>query len=303
VLLIGALSTLWALGGEDFWKWVQHASTVLLGLLCLGMSVIVLRSFNPAALWGQGHGSALGLLSGADLVIAMSVSWVPLVADYARYARSPRAASRGTFWGYFVGGTWMYATGLLVALATGKDTPDQMVVEVLGRPGLAWALLGTLLVLLSTVTTTFLDIFSTVVSTQNLLPRVPLRLGSIVAGALGALCALTLDVFEYQGFLLAIGEVFLPAFTIVIVDYFVLRRQAPGRIVQAPAWNAAGLAAWLLGAAVFDWASGWSGLGTLLAPAGVQLAGAPWPSGASLPCLAASAGAYLLLRRLRGPEQ
>jgi NCS1 family nucleobase:cation symporter-1 len=301
--LLMALCVLWSAGGERFWKAVQTACTWLLALLCVAMTFIVLRQYDAAALLATGTASPLGLLAGADLVVAMSVSWVPLVADYSRYAHTPRAGSMGTFWGYFAGGTWMYATGLLVALAAATSEPDRMVVQVMGSAGMAWAWLAVGLVLLSTVTTTFLDIFSAVVSAQNLLPRVPLRWGSVVVGLLGALCALGLDVYGYAPFLLAIGLVFLPAFSIVAVDYFIVRRQPSDYLglagtLQPALWNRAGLLAWLIGSVVFDRAQGWAGLNTLTSLFGTSIATGPWNSGASLPCLAASAVAYLALLRL-----
>jgi NCS1 family nucleobase:cation symporter-1 len=305
VLLLAVLCTLWAVGGEGFWKGVQTLSAVLLGLLTVGMTVLVLRSYDVGSLLHGVKTSGLAVLAGADVIIAMSVSWVPLVPDYSRYAKTLRAGSGGTFWGYFVGGVWMSATGLLVALAAQTDAPDVMVVKVMGQAGYAWALLAVGLVLFSTVTTTFLDIFSGVVSAQNIAPRLPLRLGSIVCGALGALCALALDVNAYQPFLLALGELFLPAFTVVAVDYFLLRRQrlsAEGG--GAAEWmrravNWPGVLAWLLGLVVYDWAQGGLLLGTFggLLVHGYQSPLAPWPCGSSLPCLAVSALAYLLLAR------
>lgn len=303
--LLALLCIIWSAGGDRFWKAVQNATTLLLAMLCVAMTVVVLNVYDAGAWLALGTGSMLGLLSASDLVVAMSISWVPLVADYSRYARTPRDGRLGTFWGYFIGGTWMYATGLLVALAASTAEPDRMVVEVMGQAGFGWALLAVALVLLSTITTTFLDIFSAVVSAQSLAPRIPLRWGSLAFGLLGALCALGLDVHGYAPFLLAIGLVFLPAFSIVAADYFLVRRQpedylglSAGR--RPAVWNWPGLVAWLIGAAVFDCAQGWTALGTISGVFGGEVAAAAWPSGASLPCIAVSAGLYLLLSRISG---
>jgi NCS1 family nucleobase:cation symporter-1 len=307
--LLTGLCVLWSAGGERLWKAVQTASTWLLALLSVAMTWIVLGKYSLASLLSAPAASPLGLLAGADLVVAMSVSWVPLVADYSRYARTPRGGAAGTFWGYFAGGTWMYATGLLVALAAATSEPDRMVVLVMGSAATFWALLAVVLVLLSTVTTTFLDIFSAVVSAQNLVPGVPLRAGSLVVGGLGALCALGLDVFGYAPFLLAIGLVFLPAFSIVAADYFLLRGQpedylglARGAGLSIPAWNWPGLAAWLIGALVFDRAQGWMGLNTITSLFGTHIQTGPWSTGASLPCIAVSVVTYIMLTQLAKPQ-
>jgi len=304
VILLGALCTLWALGGSRFWKVAQRTSAVLLFLLTIALTVIVLQQYDFTQLWQSGQGDVLGILSGADLVIAMSVSWLPLVADYSRYAKKQRSGALGTFWGYFIGGTWMYAVGLLVALATTTDSPDQMVIQVMGEQGLGWAVAAVVLVLISTVTTTFLDIFSTVVSVQNLWPRFPEKAGNIVIGALGIVTALFLDVFAYEPFLIAIGAIFLPAFTIVLADFYLVRRRQiyaseidthRGSYWYRGGFNWRALTAWLAGFLIFDWARGWSSIAYFADQAGVTLNVTPWPTGSSLPCIVGTAVVYLLL--------
>lgn len=304
VILLGVLCTLWAAGGQRFWKLAQRIGSVLLLVLTVALTWIVVKEYGLAQFWSMGQGSALGILRGADWVIAMSVSWLPLVADYSRYARKPRSGAQGTFWGYFIGGTWMYAVGLLVGLATGSEAPDQMVIQVMGSQGVAWAVAAIVLVLISTVTTTFLDIFSTVVSTQNLWPRFPEKAGNYIIGGLGIVTALALDVFAYEPFLSAIGAIFLPAFTVVLADYyFVKRRTILGSQIAVRGgsyWYRAGfnwraLLSWLIGFLVYDWACGWSNVGVFSAVVGRPLSGTPLVFGASLPCILATGAVYLVL--------
>jgi nucleobase:cation symporter-1, NCS1 family len=312
VLILGALCILWAAGGEKLWQRVQIVSAVLLFLLTILMSWVVLTQYDVHSIWlPRGCAGAGGFLQGMDLVIAMSVSWLPLVADYSRYTKRG-TGGRATFWGYFVGGVWMYATGLLVALAAHTDAPDVMVVHVMGRQGLGWAVIAVALVLLSTVTTTFLDIFSTVVSAQNLWPRLPRLWGNVIAGGLGILLALVLDVFAYAPFLEAIGLIFLPAFTIVLADYFLVRRRSldlDALTAQHSAyWYRAGfnwraLVAWAAGIVVYDWAGGFHSLGYFAGLAGGELSTPGWPTGSSLPCIAITVAVYLALAKLRGRRE
>jgi nucleobase:cation symporter-1, NCS1 family len=309
VLILGALCILWAAGGEKLWQRVQTVSAVLLFLLTVLMSWVVFTQYDVRGiLLPQSCVGADGFLRGMDLVIAMSVSWLPLVADYSRYAKHG-TGGRATFWGYFVGGTWMYATGLLVALAAQTDTPDLMVVQVMGSQGLGWAVIAVALVLLSTVTTTFLDIFSTVVSAQNLWPRLPRLWGNVIAGGLGILLALVLDVFAYAPFLEAIGLIFLPAFTIVLADYFLVRKRnldvealtaARGAHWYRAGFNWRALTAWAAGIVVYDWAGGFHSLGYFAGLLGHELTATSWPTGSSLPCIVVSALAYYALAILRG---
>ena len=311
IILLGGLCILWAAGGQKFWQRAQRGSAILLFLLSIGMSWIVFSSNSLPQFSLQGV-TPLGLLAASDIVIAMSISWLPLVADYSRFSNNSRSAAAGTFWGYFIGGTWMYAVGLLVATAQGINsfgdvTPDQMVIRTMGEAGLGWAILAIMLVLLSTVTTTFLDIYSCVVSSQSLWPGIRERSGNIVTGVLGILIACFLNVFSFEGFLLAIGAIFLPIFGVVLAEYYL---RGGGRIDVAaidrrhgPYWysagfNVAALLAWLTGFLVYDWARGFASINYFLGLAGTSLNMPAFACGASLPCLLASVAAYLLLARL-----
>jgi putative hydroxymethylpyrimidine transporter CytX len=318
VVLAGALCLVWALyfGNSPGWKWIERVSGLLLLALTIAMTCLVWK--QTPLLLDYGKPSLLGVLSGMDLVIAMSVSWLPLVADYSRYAVSPRAAARGTFWGYFIGGTWMYAVGLMVSVyeltsMTGSSTlqtPDVIVIEALGSGGAGWAVVAIALVLLSTVTTTFLDIYSTSISAQNLWPGISEKPAHLVNTLLGAGVALLLSVEAYEPFLLAIGGIFLPAFSIVIADYWLIRRTCniPSSIAKGLRWQAA--LAWLAGAFVYDWAGGFTALlywtNLLLKLLGQGAVNPPlkaWPCGASLCCIAVSVGLYWLLSLLTHKRQ
>jgi putative hydroxymethylpyrimidine transporter CytX len=337
-VIVGVLCTLWALlfAGQWWWKWVERTSTVLLLLLTIGMTYLVIQRTGLGGLSFSG-GSSLGILVGMDIVIAMSVSWLPLVADYSRYSKissgdgsSPKTRRQGaiatmggtgTFWGYFIGGTWMYAVGLLVALATHTDTPDAMVVDIMGGKGAAWIVLAIGLVVISTTTTTFLDIYSSAVSAQNLWPSASPRIGSIVCGALGTLFALTLNASDYAPFLTAIGAIFLPAFTVVLVDHYILSDRTVdtselarrnGKYWYSGGYNWRALLAWLIGFAVYDWAQGYPSLLqlykaiTALAHLFSQTLPVINPAmktfayGASIPCIVATGIVYLLLAGMFG---
>jgi putative hydroxymethylpyrimidine transporter CytX len=301
-IITGVLCTLWALlfARQAWWKWVERVSSVLLLLLTVGMTGLILQSTDLNALTGTG--SPLGILVGMDLVIAMSVSWLPLVADYSRFSKTAAGGGSGTFWGYFVGGTWMYAVGLLVALSTGSTEPEQMVVQTMAHSGLGWIVLAVALILLATVTTTFLDIYSAAISAQNLWPRLSARAGSIACGVLGTILALLLDVHGYAPFLIAIGAIFLPAFTVVLLDYWLRQRNGIEPNYTNTLLNWPAFSAWLVGFGVYDWAQGFPSLLTVYGGI-ARLTGAPvvnpampvFNFGASLPCIIVTAAVYMLL--------
>lgn len=300
---IGALALLCtaaSFAGAEFWaralKWLAAA---MFGLT-VWMTVLIFGKYSPAEVFAMKPTGGTSLLAGTDLVVAMSVSWLPLVADYSRFAKSRAGASWGTFTGYFLGGTWMYAVGLLVAVAVGTGSPDGIVVKTMSEAGLVPVMLGIVLVLVSTVTTTFLDIYSGMVSARSILPRLPEKATVIAVGIGSAALAAFLDVFSFEPFLLAIGAIFLPTFTIVLVEYYLFagRRVVAEDIDRRGGiyWFTGGvripaILAWLIGFLVYDLASGFRSLSYF----GLVAAREGWAMGSSIPCLVATSLAYLLL--------
>jgi NCS1 family nucleobase:cation symporter-1 len=222
VLTAGVVTTLWALVGHRYWRWLHRiAVTGLLALCCL-MTYVVFHQYGWERLLATPPKGGMPFMMGLDLVIAMPISWLPLVCDYSRYARSAGPAFWGTWIGYFIMGAWMYMIGLGAALATQSATPDTMILDLM--VGLGLALPAILIVLFSTFTTTFLDIYSSAVSTLNIWPQFGERRGSLICGVLGTALALIFPATGYEGFLLFIGSVFCPLFGVVLADYFILRK-------------------------------------------------------------------------------
>lgn len=213
IVVIGVITTLWAMGGYRYWKWASRIGVIALAIVCVLATYLVLKGGFPRR---EPEGMELGLA--LDLVIAMPVSWLPLVSDYSRYARSDRGAFWGTWWGYMIGSSWMYALGLLAFLSTGSTDVISVMVK-LGFTGMAL-----FLVLLSTVTTTFLDLYSAVMSSMNISPRLNKSLLLALAGATGIGIAIVFPPEAYESFLLLIGGMFCPIFGVVLTDYFIVRR-------------------------------------------------------------------------------
>jgi putative hydroxymethylpyrimidine transporter CytX len=160
---------------------------------------------------------------GMDLVIAMPISWLPLVSDYSRFATNSKSSFWGTWIGYFIISSWMYLLGLAASLATQSPDPSGVVMNLMVKFG--WAIPALIIVLFSTFTTTFLDIYSTAISGLNIVPKLGERKGVIIGGVLGTATALIFPaLLDYEHFLLFIGAMFCPLFGIVLVDYFLIRK-------------------------------------------------------------------------------
>jgi|YNPNPStandDraft_1061719.scaffolds.fasta_scaffold04444_9 NCS1 family nucleobase:cation symporter-1 len=283
VLVGGIVTTCWALAGQRGWKWLQRAAVSGLLALCCLMTYLVFLKYGWTRLIQIPPRGGMPLMAGIDLVIAMPISWLPLVCDYSRFARSSSTAFWGTWIGYFLVSSWMYVIGLGAAIATNSETPDSMVMELMVSLGLAVPAL--VIVLFSTFTTTFLDIYSTAISSMNVWPRLGQGRGVLSCGVLGTALAMILPATAYEGFLLFIGSVFCPLFGVVLADYFVLRKRGydlEGLYRGETYWYLGGFNPWAFAA----WAVGFGLYHLLERTTSV---------GASMPSLVAAGALYLLM--------
>jgi NCS1 family nucleobase:cation symporter-1 len=246
---------------------------------------------DAGSLWSAAGEGGLTFWQGVDLTIAMAASWLPLAADYTRFARTGRGAFWGTAVGYFVPLAWLYALGALLFLSRGFDDTTGLLTAV-AAGGVASALA---LVALTVDETDepFANVYSAAVSLQNLLPAAPQRLLiALVAGAATA-GALAVDLVAYESFLFLLGSCFVPLFGVLAAD-FVLGAERPVPV----RWS--GLGAWLAGFAVYHWIqptgpAWWTGLATDVPGAGT------FTGGASLPAFGVAFALYAALRYGHAP--
>ena len=157
---------------------------------------------------GQGGMSTLGAI---DLVMAMPVSWLPLVADYARHGRSGGSAFRGTWLGYAVANTWCYALGLLVVSTAPADS-NLLNLLLLAQGGL----LALGLILLDELDNAYGDTYSGALSTHSLLGKRSVRQWGITGAMLCTALALVLPMHSLEPFLLMLSSVFVPLYGVII---------------------------------------------------------------------------------------
>jgi nucleobase:cation symporter-1, NCS1 family len=228
-----------------FGVWVVLASLVYLSWWSLSEADLHQLWKAPAE-----GGSSVWL--GIDLVIAITVSWVPLVSDYTRFARDRNAAFWGSGAGYFIGGTWMLALGIFIVLTRGVTDPVEIPPAV-AAAGLA-AALALLAVTLDETDEAFANVYSTAVSLQNVFPAVEQRVLIAGVAALATIGALLVQLRNYESFLLLLGSCFVPLFGVLLADWLVSgARYTRAQIFSAPAWRPELLAAWLLGFLLYHW--------------------------------------------------
>ena len=300
IILSGIITTLWALVGHRIWKWLERISVFALFILCLALTYVVLQQYGWGNLSKIPRQKSFSFMAGMDLIIAMPISWLPLVSDYSRFAMDSKRSFWGTWVGYFIISSWMYLIGLMASMATQSHDPSGEVMNLMLKFG--WAMPALTIVLFSTFTTTFLDIYSTAVSGLNIVPKLGERKGVILGGVLGTVTAIFFpSILNYEHFLLFIGAMFCPMFGIVLADYFILRKGAihmedlyrrGGQYWFKGGLNPRALVAWVIGFAIY------LGFSPMLMEQVLRIkASFPWPLGSSLPSMILAGLIYLLLRK------
>ena len=237
----------------------------------------LLAEHDLAGLLAKAGTGEMSFGAGVDLVVAMPLSWLPLIADYTRFGRSPRGMFWGSAVGYLLANVWFMALGAGYALAAGGG--EGLLLSALAASGGGIALL---LIVIDETDNTFADIHSAAVSTATLVRVRSTRL-ALGFGALCTAIALLAPMARYETFLLLIGSVFAPLFGVLLADHFIVRRRraaAAGPLVAG--LNLSGLAAWAVGVAAYQALS-------RLAP----------DIGATLPAFMAAALVYLALQAAR----
>ncbi len=200
---------------EKFAVWIALATGVWL-------TVHVFTTSNVGALLAQPGDGSLPFGAGADLAIALPISWLPLVADYNRFSRSTRQGFLGTMLGFFITNAWFLSLGVFLLLGSGvAQEPKDFASAIATTAG--WI---ALLILLADEThNAWADLYSSAVSLQNLFPKVKQRWLIIALGIGCFVVAAFLDITRYQNFLYVIGSFFVPLFGMLAADFFVLRRR------------------------------------------------------------------------------
>ena len=291
ILVLGALVTLWSLAGPERWSVLGRLAAALLLGLSLWLAYIVVENYGFWRHFSGPFETSTGFWLGLDLVIAMPVSWAPLIADYTRFSRSTGGGFWGSYAGYFVSSSLFYFLGAFSNLVLGEMDPISVILFYgLGVPAM-------LIILFSTLTTTFLDVYSAAITYKNISPEADARRHVVIAGVLGTLLALVFPMQEYEWFLLLIGGAFVSLTAVMVADYLSSRDsyRDPGKVADPGTpirWGA--IAVWAAGFALYMLLA-LPGLLNVYIPVFAEVGGR---LGSSIPTLIAVLLAYMIYTRL-----
>jgi NCS1 family nucleobase:cation symporter-1 len=214
----------------------------------------ILHGAHVGRLWSHGGSHHGSFWLAVDTVVAVTVSWAPLVADYTRFSRNRRSAFWGAGIGYFLPTLYQFGFGSILVLSRGVDPnhPELILVAIAG--GGAAAALALLALTVDETDEAFANVYSAAVSVQNLVPRVSQRALIVGTAALATLGALAIDMRSYQRFLLLLGAVFVPLLGVLVADWLLAgAHYTPQHVFAGPAVRFGPIAAWVLGFITYEW--------------------------------------------------
>jgi putative hydroxymethylpyrimidine transporter CytX len=261
-LVFGALGLVLALMGPIGFvrRFVRKIGIWAVAASIVYLAVWILRNADVGRLWSSG-GSGGSFWLGVDLVIALTVSWVPLVADYTRFARSRRAAFWGAGLGYLLPTLFQFGFGAILVLSHPSVSGPTDVLTTVAAGGIG-SVLALLALTVDETDEAFANIYSTAVSLQNYVPRVSQRLLIIGVSVVATAISLGINLTRYQQFLLLLGAFFVPLFGVLLADWLSAgRHYTREHIFGGPLWRPGMIGSWLAGFCVYEWLAQTQGLG------------------------------------------
>ena len=214
-LVIGVLIILWIVIGITN---LGKINTIAMGLLFLLTLVLCKVIFFDGNVMTTAADDSMSFGAAVELAVAMPLSWLPLISDYTREAKEPVKATAVSAIVYGLVSCWMYVIGMGAAIFTGESD----IAQILLKAGLSIA--GLLIIVFSTVTTTFLDAYSAGISSESIVSTIKGKYAAIAVTVIGTLGAILFPMDDITDFLYLIGSVFAPMIAIQIADFFILHR-------------------------------------------------------------------------------
>lgn len=271
IAIIGILQGIFAVAGHKIIKYMEWVSSILLIGLGLYMTYIVFDKFSWSAItsWENPEASyaTLGIL--IDILIGFCWSWTH-IGDFGRYAKTKKSSVLAPWFGVNLGQGWFFMIGAIgvigVAIQTGTlDLYASDPSTIMSELGLGW--MAFLIIIFCSVNTNAMNIYTSSMGLTNLLNnKIKSRTSlTIVAVIQFILCFVPLlfpsFLAFFETFLNASGGLFAPFWTLVLVDYFIIRKQNLSDDIfdvspNSSHWhykgiNIAGILSFIIGAATF----------------------------------------------------
>ena len=192
---------------SKFAIWIVYASSAI---------ILVTLLFQNLPNVVSEDGKDMSFFLAFDIVIAMPISWMPLVSDYNRFAKTSKGAFIGTLIGFSITNIIFYVGGLLF----GVGDISYIIISIQA------ILFGFILLVMivDEIDNAFADIYSAAISSQSIFHNLNQRHLIIGFSIVSTILAIFVSIEGYEQFLFLIGTLFIPLFGVLLTDYFVIKR-------------------------------------------------------------------------------
>lgn len=199
-------------------------------LVAVGVAASAYMEFEiPSYLRRPAVGGWPSIWQAIDIMLIVPLLWLPVVADFGRLGREPRAVASGTFAGVFLMIAWFGMLGIiyLPAVESG-DIPGFVA-------GMQLSIGAIVLLFLLEIDSVYASLYAAVPTLESVGVRADGRLAGIVPLLAAIPAALFLNIGDLEPYLLLASSVFIPAFAVVIANalWSTERSAAPAMISVA----------------------------------------------------------------------
>lgn len=214
--IIAALILIWMLFGPKTFGRVNNIVVIALTLLCLFLTWRVATTGLSAA---DAAFDDISFGAAVELAVAMPLSWLPVISDYTSRAEKPVLSNTVSNITYFLGSCWMFVIGLGCAIATGY-ADISLLMRTMGMGAI-----GLVIIIFSTITSSFLDARSAAISFTTLSSKPSERTVAVIVCIIGFAIAIFDPTSSYQDFLYLIGSFFTPMVGVLLTEYYILKQK------------------------------------------------------------------------------
>lgn len=223
-----------ALKGPGAVRIATRIMFIALAAVGIMMVIIILVSgnlgqmWNELPLWGGGEADRTTYMLSVEWNLAFAFSWAPAIGQLTRLTKTGRGSFWGLWWSYgFVMCVYIFI-GLAVgyaAVAKGSEATEDPTVFLISVGGPALGSIALILVGIANISTAAVGTYAMGMTTKILWPTWPYRWTATAVALWVVILTAWGGIFEYYGtFLAVVGSTNGGMLALMIVDYYVLRR-------------------------------------------------------------------------------
>ena len=260
-------------------RWIARFASIFVPLVILAVivsAVIVLQDHSLIEFLNSPHpGPELGFGAAVTIVAGGFIAGAICTPDYSRYLKDGKQVFWMTLIGTFVGELGMNLLAVILCHATGTQNVTDIMMATSG-------VLGVIIVVASTVKLNDINLYSSglgIATMINALFNVKVNRAAMIwgLGIVGTVLSMVGVINYFQDFLTLLGVAIPPVAGIMVIDYYLLRRNRaaleetresgtlPSRVEK---WNPITIVVWILAFGVGEvssiYAIGIPGLNSLI---------------------------------------